>query len=172
MALASAIGLTSDITAGTMTYSRGAASNACWHRFDFTAAMVVALGAVTTGEITVCTLPLKTIVKDAYWYVSASATGANLTACSMSMGRTGAAYIDYLTAQDIFAAAPLVYGVSAGQRGANLTGYDMPSYVAPATATEVKAQFVGTWSDGSKFNTAGAFATLAGSIFLRTETLF
>ncbi len=101
--------------------------------------MVGALGGNLTGDITVCTLPAKTVVTNAYIVITGAATGpATLT---VALGRTSATYLDYIAASDAKAAANTVYGDASGERGANLTGYDMPSYTG---TTAVKVHFIAT----------------------------
>jgi hypothetical protein len=104
----------------------------CIQKFSWTNAMVVALGGNLTGTISVCTLPANTVVRNMYLYVDTQATNGGGT-LTMSVGRVGAGYTDYITAQNLMAAANTVYGGSAGHRGTNLTGYDLPSNTATTT---------------------------------------
>ncbi len=127
------------LAAGTMTQANSALVRKTTHSFTWTNAQVVALGANLTGDITVCTLPAKTVVTNAYIVITGAATGpATLT---VSLGRTSATYLDYLGNADAKAAANTTYGDAAGERGANLTGYDLPSYTA---TTDVKVHFIAT----------------------------
>ena len=63
----------------------------------------------------------------------------NVVSLTVSVGRTGAAYIDYIKASSAMAAANTVYGAVVGDRGTNLTGYDLPSWTG---TTAVYVQFV------------------------------
>ena len=123
---------------------------------------IVAFGAVKTGNLLLATLPLKTVVKNAYVVIGTA--GTNTTDLTVSVGRTGAAYVDYLGAGNAQAAANTVYGDAAGERGANLTGYDLPSVTA---AVPVYAQFKTT--DAGK-NLADVL-TSTGSIVLVVDQL-
>lgn len=126
-----------ELTAGTMTYSTKALLGTTIHRFDWTNAMIVALGAVGAGDITVCTLPAQTVVTNVYVVINTPDTSAN--ALTVAVGRTAAAYTDYIGASDAKAVGGTVYGAVVGDRGANLTGYDLPSYSA---TTDVVAHFI------------------------------
>ena len=148
------------LTPGTMTVVfnqrlRGIA----WAGFRYTNAMIVALGASLTGDITVCTLPARTVILNSYLVVESAATnGGTLT---MAVGRTAAAYVDYIGASDIKAVANTVYGDTAGERGANLTGYDMPSYTA---TTAVVAHCISTVVNLSTTTTAQGMVWIAYTV--------
>ena len=116
------------LTAGTMTVDKSAYVKKVLHKFAWTNAMVTALGAVTTGDILVGTLPAGTVVTNAYMVVGTAETA--LTALTGAIGRTGATYLDYIVASNLKAAANTLYGGASGERGTNLTGYDVPSYTA------------------------------------------
>lgn len=127
------------LTAGTMTYTTNSLARKVIHRFDWTNAMVVALGAVTAGDITVCTLPANTIVTNVYCVIDTPDTSTN--ALTVAVGRTSATFIDYIVASDAKAAAGTVYGDASAERGTNNTGFDLPSNSA---TTAVKAHFIKT----------------------------
>lgn len=127
------------VTNGTMTRSVSAQISSVVHKFSWTNAMIVALGAALTGDITICTLPSKTVVKRVWVVLSGQAAGpATLT---VAIGRAGAAYIDYIIALTLKAAANTIYGAVVGDLGTNLTGYDLPSVTG---TTAVKAHFIAT----------------------------
>ena len=107
------------------------------YRVSWTNADVVGLGANLTGSIVVATLPIDTVVKNAYVFIGTAAT--NVVTLTVSVGRTGAAYVDYIKASSAMAAANTVYGAVVGDRGTNLTGYDLPSHTA---TTAVYVQFI------------------------------
>ena len=127
------------LTAGTMTAETAGGYRTSTHSYTWTNAQVVALGAALTGDITVATLPAKTVVENAY--VVITGTGAGTASLTVACGRTGAGYIDYIVASDAQAAANTVYGGAGAERGTNLTGYDLPSYTA---TTDVKCHFIST----------------------------
>lgn len=150
----------SALTAGTMTVASSATSRTVWHRFDWTNAMVTALGAVTAGDVAVGTLPAKTVVTNAYVVITSAA--GTVTTLTVAVGRTGAGYIDYIVASDAKAAANTVYGDAGAERGTNLTGYDLPSFTA---TTVVNAHFIST---GGNLNTVTAST---GSVYIETALL-
>lgn len=148
------------LTAGTMTVTNSAINRKVWHRFDWTNAMVVALGGGGAGDIAVCTLTSKTAVTNAYVVIDTPDTSAN--ALTVAFGRTGAGYIDYIVASDAKAAANTVYGDASAERGTNLVMYDLPSITG---TTVLNAHFI---------KTTTALNTVTGStghIYLETVTL-
>jgi hypothetical protein len=126
------------LTAGTMSLSSygillvTGTTVATW-----TNAMVVALGAVASGDIKVATLPAKYELVDMQVVIDTACQHADTL--TVSVGRTGANYIDYIVASDAKAAANTVYGDTAGERGTNLTGYDVPSWTG---TTDIYAHFI------------------------------
>lgn len=128
-----------NLTAATMTLESQSALRTVTHSYTWTNAMVVALGAVGAGDITVATLPAKTEVVDAQVVILTPDTSAN--ALTVACGRVSATFIDYITAQDAKAVANTVYGDASAERGTNLAGYDLPSYTA---TTDVKCHFIKT----------------------------
>lgn len=148
------------LTAGTMNADITYAIRYATSSFTWTNAMVVALGAGLVGDITVCTLPAKTIVVNAYLVVSTAAAG--VTTLTGALGRVAAGYIDYIVASDLKAAANTVYGDASAERGTNLTGYDLPSYTA---TTVVKVHFISTVQNLDQT------ATCTGKVILFTALL-
>lgn len=141
---------TTTLNLGTQSVLRRVISTYSW-----TNAMVVACGAVTTCNISAFSIPAKVGISNMYVVITGAAAGpATVTA---SVGRTGAAYIDYIVASDAKAAANTVYGDGSAERGTSLTGYDLPSYTG---ATTVNIQFI---SGGADLNTVTASA---GTIFV------
>ncbi len=128
-------------TAGTMTTTAStseAAVSITRTCRSWTNAMVAALPA-TAGDIAWGTLPAKVIVLNAYVVITGAAVGP--TTVTVAVGRTSATYIDYIVASDAKAAANTVYGDASGERGTNLTGYDLPSYTG---TTVINAHFIST----------------------------
>lgn len=130
----------SALTAGTMSLStkglRTQFATCTW-----TNAMVTALGATTSGNVKVCTLPARTVVRHVWVLIDNTAAGC--TTLTVSIGRTsGGGYIDYVTASDCKVAAVTVYGNTSATCGTNNTGYDLPSY--NGGTTDVYAQFNST----------------------------
>lgn len=114
--------------------------------FDYTS--LAAFGAVLTGNLTLGSFPALCVLKNCYiWIIT---PGAGTTTLTFSIGRTGATYVDYLAVCNAMAAANTIYGKVAGERGANLTGYDLPN---AAAATTVTLQAIAT---GSNLNTLTA----------------
>lgn len=149
-----------NVTAGTMAYSNAATVRRVVHRFDFTNAQVVALGAVLAGDIKVCTIPADVAVVNVIVVIASPDTSAN--ALTVAVGRTGATYVDYITAQSAKAAAGTVYGGLAAHRGVNNTGGDVPSTSA---TTDVFAHFIKTTTN---LNTVTG---LAGIVYIETLQL-
>lgn len=84
-----------------------------------------ALGAVASGNVTICTLPALTVVRDLHLYISVTASGVGTL--TGSVGVTGADYTDMLTAFDLKSAQNTIWGNTNTDRGANLSGYYLPS---------------------------------------------
>lgn len=104
-------------------------------------AMIVALGAVTSGTVKVCTLPAMTNVKRIIAKLTGSATG--VTTLSFTVGRVSAAYNDYLVAADAKAAVNTYYGDQLAELGTKMsTAFgDLPSMTAPV---DLYAKFTST----------------------------
>jgi hypothetical protein len=148
------------LTAGTATVVANSLMRRSVTRLDWTNAMIVALGGVTAGDITMVTLPAKTVVYNAYVVINTPDTSTN--ALTVACGRTGATYVDYIGAGDAKAAANTVYGDSSGERGTNLTGYDLPSFTA---TTAVNCHFIKTTTNLSTVTGS------TGSLYLETAIL-
>lgn len=136
------------ITAGTMTGTYEAVENSTTTCRSWTNAMVTAL-PTTAGDIAWGTLPAKTKVVDATIIITGQAAGP--TTVTVALGRVSSTYIDYIVASDAKAAANTVYGDASGERGTNLTGYDLPSYTG---TTVVNAHFA---------SVGGNLSTVTGS---------
>lgn len=65
------------LAAGTMVETNKGEVRTVVHRYDWTNAMIVALGAVTAGDIAACTLPAKTVVTNAYVIITGPDTSVN-----------------------------------------------------------------------------------------------
>lgn len=156
---------TAQLTAGTMAIANNAVVRRTWTKFTWTNAQVVALGASTTGDITVCTLPAKTTVHRAFIVINTAATGT--TTLTVAVGRTSASYNDYVVASDAQAAANTMYGYTKATVGTNLYDgvtmiYDTPSITG---TTVVKAHYVSTGANLS------SVLTSTGTVYLETSVL-
>jgi len=156
---------TAQLTSSTMTRTNNATLRRTWTRFDWTNAMVVALGASTTGDIQVCTLPAKTVVTRAFVVIKTAGSGT--TTLTVAVGRTSATFIDYVTANDAQAAANTVYGATKATIGTHLYDGvtfidDLPSWTA---TTAVNAHFI---SSGGNLS---AVLTSTGSVYIESEVL-
>lgn len=129
-------------TATTATQSNFGEMRSAISAYSWTNAMVVALGATTAGDISMFTLKAKQVVKNAYVIITGAAAGP--TTVTVACGRTSSSYIDYIVASDAKAAANTIYGDASGERGTNLTGYDLPSYTGTTT---VNCHFISTVSN-------------------------
>lgn len=157
------------LTAGTMTdnaISAGGVGSGYMRRgtakFTWTNAMVTALGAVTAGDVLVCTLPAKTVITRAFIVIGTTAAGT--TTLSVAVGTVSAGYIDYVVAvaNGAQAAANTVYGDATTEIGTNLyngTGFidHLPSFTG---TTAVNAHFISTGANLS------AVTTCTGTIYL------
>lgn len=128
------------LTAGDLTVtndgSNGKPFVAIW-----TQEQVTDLGAVTSGTLVAATLPAKTVVTNVFLRRGSRET--SLAALTVSCGRTGASYVDYIAAQDATLAlsdATTLYGNAAAERGTNNTGYDLISW---SSTTPVLIRFDG-----------------------------
>lgn len=146
------------LTAGTITYSTYQEA-ATVNEFNWTNTQIAALSG-TANTIKICTLPSKTVVVNAYVIITGAATFADTL--TVSMGRTSASYIDYTVASDAKAAANTVYGDASGERGTNLTGYDLPSWTA---TTDIFLRFNGNATNLS------TVTTCTGTVVLVTQRL-
>ena len=144
------------LTDGTPTPSANALVRQACTTIPITNAQVAAL-AGTAADLTVITLPAKTVLINAYIKTTAATFGDTLT---ISLGRTGANYIDYIVASD--AKATATYGDGAAERGTNLTGYDLSSL---SGTTALKCHFDG---NATNLSTVTGFAA---TVYLVTETL-
>lgn len=161
--LTSVVGTTAGaVTAGTLTVANSAQMRTFLHKFSWTNAMVAALGAATTGNITVCTLPAKTVVRKATIVITGQA--GTLTGLTVSLGRVATAYIDYIVASNAKATANTVYGDTIAEVGTGLSAIlgDLPSL---SGTTAVNLQFISAVEDLS--NVTGS----AGDIYLETQIL-
>ena len=123
---------------GDMTVETSARITQATHSYTWTFAQVnTALGAGTTGDVLVVATTAKTEVVDVQVAITQAALGPNTL--TVACGRVGATYIDYIVASDAKAVVNTLYGDVVGDRGTNLTGYDVPSYTA---ATDVVCHFV------------------------------
>lgn len=128
------------LTNGTLVpTAQGRMSGSLLHAYPWTNAQIVALGAVTAGNIAAFTLPAKTVVKNAYLVLTGQ--GAGVTTLTVAVGRVTAAYDDYVVASDAKAVPGTVYGDAAAERGVNMTGFDLPNY---AGTTLVNLHFIST----------------------------
>lgn len=127
------------LTAGDLTVAANGALKHAVAKFQWTNALVAALGAVTTGNLKVCTLPAKTLVKKVTVVITGQAAG--LTACTVSVGRTGTAYIDYVVAASAKAAANTIYGDAIAEIGTGLAD-TAGSFPSLASTTDVYVQFL------------------------------
>lgn len=152
----------SQATDGTMTHSLNGTLMTGWHKFSWTNAMVVALGAALTGDITVCTLAAKTIVQKAIIVITGQ--GAGTTTLTVALGKTSPLYIDYVVASDAKVAANTVYGQAFAEVGTNLSALvgNLPSLTA---TTAVKAHFIATVA------TLDQVTGSSGDIYLELVTL-
>lgn len=100
-------------------------------RFDWTAAQVVALGNVATGNLPICTLPKGFYLTRAIIVLDTQASG--VTTLTVSLGTAATTYNDLITAQD-----------GLGTPGTLAVGTISDATVALAADLDVFAQFLTT----------------------------
>lgn len=134
-------GVLTDATMTAETQARQ--SSGLIHSYTWTNAQVVALGASTTGDITVATLPAKTQVKNAYVVITGQGAGTTTLTVSCGDAVGGTPFINYVVASDAKAAANTVYGDAVAERGTSLDTefWYLPSYTA---TTLVTCHFIST----------------------------
>lgn len=137
------------LTAGDLTVTNDGSNGKPWVG-TFSAAQVQALGAVGNGTLTVATLPAKTYVRNVYCRVSTVDLGGG--SGTVSVGRAGATYVDYIAAGALVEFDDVLLGDVSGERGANLTGYDLPSYT---TTTAVLIRFTASGATLADINING-----------------
>jgi hypothetical protein len=128
------------LTAATMTAESTGVWKTSTHSYTWTNAQVVALGATTSGDINVATLPAKTQVVDALVVITGTAAGP--TTVTVQCGDTGT-FINYVVAADAKVAANTVYGDAVAERGTALDAefWHLPSYTGTTT---VACRFIST----------------------------
>lgn len=127
-----------DPTAATMTMGPTIAqARDVTTEFTWTNAQVVALGAATTGDITVTTLPAKTQMLDALVVITGAAAGPATVTVSCGDAIGGTPFINYVVPSDAKAAANTVYGDAVAERGTSIDTefYYLPSYTATTLVT-------------------------------------
>jgi len=102
-----------------------------------------ALGAGTTGDVTVATLPAKTQLTNAYVVITEAAAGPNTLTVSCGDANDGTPFAGYVVPSDAKAGVSTVYGDAVGERGASIDTefYYLPSYTA---TTLVTCHFIST----------------------------
>ena len=149
-------------TAGGLTVATAGLINTVLNKYSWTNAMITALGATTTGDLTVCTLPAKTLVKKAFVVITGQAAGT--TTLTLAVGRTTALFIDYIVAKDAKVAANTVYGQLVAELGTNLSALtgDLPSL---SGTTDIKMHLISTVQNLSSCTGS------SGDIYLETIQL-
>lgn len=159
------------LTSGTMTATNQAEERTTTHRYDFTNAMVTALGAGLTGDITVATVPANTRVDKALLYVDTACGGPTTLTMSIGDAVGGTPFINYIVPSDIKAVANTVYGDAAAGTETGTSLFDatakwLQEYIPSVTATTlVSAHLIATVTN---LNTA---TTCTGHILLTTTKL-
>lgn len=152
------------LTASTMTAEIAAQQRTATHAYTWSNAQVVALGATTTGNINVATLPAKTQVLDAMVVITGAGAGTTTLTVSCGDAIAGTPFINYVVASNAQAAANTVYGDAVAERGTSLDTefWYLPSYTA---TTLVTCQFI---SSGGNLS---AVTGSTGRVILTTRLL-
>ena len=122
-----------------------------------------------TSNVKICTLPARTIVKRCYLITAAAATGVDSP--TVSVGRTGATYIDYVVAttpgtNTIAGNALATIGTNLKDAGPVTPVEDFAAFTTTTSTVDVYAQFT---CDGAP--DINLWANGTGSVYLLTETL-
>lgn len=152
------------LTAATMTPTIVAEARTVTNSYAWTNAMVTALGASLTGDITAVTLPAKTQINNAYVVIDTAAGGVTTLTVSCGDAIGGTPFINYIVASDAKAAANTVYGDAVAERGTSIDTefFYLPSYTS---TTLVTCHFIST---GTNLNTV---TTSTGRLILTTTLL-
>ncbi len=152
------------LTASTMTAESTGKLSTSSHAYTWSNAQVVALGAVTTGDINVVTLPARTQVVDAMVVITGTAAGTTTLTVSCGDATVGAPFTNLVLAGSAQAAANTVYGDVLAERGASIDTefFFLPSYTA---TTLVTCRFISTGANLS------AVTGSTGRVILTTRLL-
>jgi hypothetical protein len=131
-------------------------------KFSWVNADVVSLGAATSGNLLVTTLPAKTLVQSARIVITGQGAGPTTLTCGL--GITASLYVDYIVAKDAKAAANTIYGNVFADLGTNLSAL-VGSLPSLSTTTAVNLQFVSTVANLSTVTGS------TGTVYLETILL-
>jgi hypothetical protein len=109
---------------------------------------VAALGAVTSGDITLLSLPVKSVIMDVFMVVETAFVGTSISALTASVGKTTAEFEDAVTDGSILATG--VFGDATGERGTTITN----ALQSVSAAVDLKVHFAATGANLSAL-TAG-----------------
>jgi hypothetical protein len=143
----------------------------CWNRYSWTAAMVVSgRTSASTSNVQICTLKAKQYVRRVIIYTDAAATGVDSP--TVSVGRVGADYIDFIVASTPGTAS--IFGNAMAEIGTNLK--DSHSSTAPIEDFAALADMTSTTEVFAQFKCDGApdinqWAGCTGDVYILTETL-
>lgn len=158
-----AAGIIGSLPAGVLT---GAIVNSSSRynttKFSWVNADIVGLGAVTSGNLLVTTLPARTLVKGARIVITGTAAGTTTLTCSL--GVTASAYIDYIVVKTAQVTPNTIYGSAFTDLGSNLSAL-VGNLASLTSTTAVNIQFISTISNLSSVTGS------TGDIFLETITL-
>lgn len=149
------------LTNGVLSRSVSSELRSVFHKFSWVNSDVAGLSG-TVGNLKICTLPAKTLIKSIRVVLTGQAAG--VTALTLAIGRSATAYIDYIIAKSAKATVNTVYGNAVADLGTNLSALigDLPSL---ASTTDVNLQFLSSIENLS--NVTGS----SGDIYLETLTL-
>ena len=119
--------------------------------YSWTNSTITAGAGGTSIDVTLGTIPAKSQILTAYAVVDTQATFAAGT-LTVSVGRTGTAYADFLAVGDLKAAAGTIYGNAAAERATDA------AIIYLASATALKAQFLA--GAGDLANVTGSTGTI------------
>jgi hypothetical protein len=129
------------LTNGSLTAADEALVGTVISKYTWANTNIVACGAVLTCDISLVTLPAKTIVKRVLLVVTGQAAG--IGTLTGAVGITSATYTDYILDSNLEVSANTIYGDLLAELGTKLQDYlgDLPSYTA---TTAVKIHLIAT----------------------------
>lgn len=137
-----------------------------WLKYSWGNSDIVALGANTTANIKLCTLPPNCIVKRAFIVVTSACAGTGVpSTLTVSMGKTATDYLDYVQAGSAKAAA--TYGDAIAEVGTALSEDSAAAWGEDlvTAATPVYLQFVASGANLDKV------LACEGTVYMEVEIL-
>lgn len=131
--------------AGNLSEIATGEARTVWQRYDWNNSNIANLGAVTSANVKICTLPARTIVTNAVMILTTGASGALTIAASI--GSIGPNYTNLLGSSSLKAADGTVYGLPPAS--ADLLALSVPTDVYLRVVSTVGNLNITTGSSGT-----------------------